>query len=553
VTTQALRRPGFFQHVLLLWWLRAAIGLNKGKTPNHALALASFLFSSAPALGLGATFYGVLQYGPIARSGMWPPFILNLLCFCSAAVWCTWPILSAGVDDHSELTRYAAFPISGVRLLFASSIASLFEPRSIVIYSPVVGAALGYAHLYRPESWLVLGLLFALYLILNAAWGRVGLHIVLNVLRQKRSAELIGGFFVVVLTACSFIPPIDASWLQNVGKQGIQALNMDLIGNAAHALARVPPGFFGAGVELLGAHRVFPALMRGVGMAAFALVGYAGAYRLLLAFHRGAGRAGPSGSERAERNAFASTNSRLSTLIVREALDLWKNPKARLLASVPFLLAILLKLISGRDLIVFFAGRTADGWLLGFLCLYGAVVMGSTFSQNMFAYDGHGMAVFLAAPMRLDEVMRAKNVVHGAAAILIALAVSAFYAVYFRTASWADWVCATAAVLAIVPVLLAAGNFLSLYFPVKFHATLKRRDRLPFAASMLGVAAASWGSAPFVLSLRADGRGGASWPSALTIAGCAVLAWVIYRALLPLALRQLEARREIVLRAVTRE
>ncbi|HEX4621040.1 MAG TPA: hypothetical protein VH208_05665 [Myxococcaceae bacterium] len=553
MSTQALRRPGFFQHVLLLWWLRAAIGLNKGKTPNHALAVASFLFSSAPALGLGAGFYGLLQWPPIARTEVWPAFILNLLCFVSAAVYSTWPILSAGVDDHSELTRYAAFPISGVRLLFASSVASLFEPRSIVIYSPVVGAALGYAHLHPPQSWLLLVVLFALYLILNAAWGRVGLHIVLNVLRQKRSAELIGGFFVVVLTACSFIPPIDASWLNNIGRQGIQALNIDLIDNAALAMSRVPPGFFGAGVELLGAHRLFAAILRGIGMGFFAVIGYAVAYRLLLAFHRGSGRAGPSSRDRAERNAFASTRSRLSTLIVREALDLWKNPKARLLASVPFLLAILLKLISGRDLIVFFAGRTADGWLLGFLCLYGAVVMGSTFSQNMFAYDGHGMAVFLAAPMRLDEVMRAKNIVHGAAAMLIALAVSVFYAVYFRTAALADWVCAMGAVLTIIPVLLAAGNFLSLFFPVKFHATLKRRDRLPFAASMLGVAAASWGSTPFVLSMRADGNGGASWPSALTIAGCAVLAWVLYRALLPFAFRLLQSRRELVLRAVTRE
>jgi ABC-2 type transport system permease protein len=204
-------------------------------------------------------------------------------------------------------------------------------------------------------------------------------------------------------------------------------------------------------------------------------------------------------------------------------------------------------------LFAYFLGPAADAWVLSSLCVYAAIVMVSTFSQNMFAYDGHGMAVFLAAPMRLDEVMRAKNIVHGAAAMLIALAVSVFYAVYFRTAALADWVCAMGAVLTIIPVLLAAGNFLSLFFPVKFHATLKRRDRLPFAASMLGVAAASWGSTPFVLSMRADGNGGASWPSALTIAGCAVLAWVLYRALLPFAFRLLQSRRELVLRAVTRE
>jgi ABC-2 type transport system permease protein len=547
------RRPGFFRHVLLLWQLRVSIGLNKGKTPNKALAAASFLFSASPAVGLALAFYRLLTYPQVARSLEWSQFFLNLLCFVSAAVWATWPILSAGVDDHSELSRYAAFPISGARLLFASSIASLFEPRSIVIYSPVIGAVLGYTHVHPPASWPMVAALFAAYLLLNAAWGRVGLHIVLNVLRQHRSAEMIGGFFVLVLTACAFIPPVDTSWLRQVGQQSIlTALNLNVLTNAAHALGRVPPGFLGTGVELLGVGQVAGAAIEGAGMMVFAALGYAVAYRLLLAFHRGSGRAGTPAAT-IERNAFATTKTRFSTLVVREALDLWRNPKARLLASVPFLLAILLRLISGQNLAIYAFQRTADAWVLGFLCLYGAVVMGSTFSQNMFAYDGHGMAVFLSAPMKLDEVLRAKNLVHGIAAALMAVAISLFYGVYFRRGHPLDWACSLLAVAGIIPVLLSAGNFLSLYFPVKFHATLKRRDKLPFAASMLGVCAASLGAAPFMLSLRADVDGGASWNSVAQIGLCAGLAWLTYRQLLPLALRQLELRREIVLRAVTRE
>jgi ABC-2 type transport system permease protein len=48
------------------------------------------------------------------------------------------------------------------------------------------------------------------------------------------------------------------------------------------------------------------------------------------------------------------------------------------------------------------------------------------------------------------------------------------------------------AMLSLLPVLLTAGNFLSLVFPVKFHASLKRRDKLPFIASMLGVIGVSF-------------------------------------------------------------
>jgi ABC-2 type transport system permease protein len=554
--------------VLLLWRLRLAIALNatapasglrpsagkagflRGSQPHRALAVGAFALSTAPAWGLGGAFYALMRWSPVASSSVWPAFVLNLLCFVCAAVWASWPILSAGVDDHSELSRYAAFPISGARLLFASSVASLFEPRSIVIYSPVAGAALGYLRGRPPSSWPLALALFVLYALLNAAWGRAGLHLVLNVLRGKRSAETIGGFFVVVLVVCSFIPPVDTRWLHNLGA-GLDAFDLTLIQNAAVALGRVPPGFFGAGLELLAAGRPLGALVRGAGMAFFAAVGYGLAYRLLLAFHRRTGRAGPARAA-GDQDPFARTRSRYTTLVVREALDLWRNPKARLLASAPFLLAILFRVTSGRDLVAFFAGPKADAWILGSLCLYGAVVMGSTFSQNMFGYDGQALAVFLAAPMRLDEVLRAKNRVHGLAAGLMGVSLCAFYVAYFRAARPVDVACALAAVATVIPVLLAAGNFLSLYFPVKFHASLERRDRIPFAASMLGVAAASLGSAPFVLALRAGGPLGASWLSALVIALCGAGAWAAYRALLPLALRLLEARRELVLQAVTR-
>ncbi|HEY1086479.1 MAG TPA: hypothetical protein VGE37_02250, partial [Archangium sp.] len=97
------------------------------------------------------------------------------------------------------------------------------------------------------------------------------------------------------------------------------------------------------------------------------------------------------------------------------------------------------------------------------------------------------------------------------------------------------------------------GNALSLTFPVKFHANLKRRDKLPFLASMIGIGAAGIGTWPFAAAMRLVGTTG---PSALTlglVAGAALVAWLVYFGTLPLAVGQLVARREFVLRAVTRE
>ena len=296
--------PGFLRHLLLLWGLRLNIGLNQGSGRSPLLAVGAFLLSSAPAWGLGVTFYGLMRLKTVAENDVWPFFILNLLCFVTTAVWVTWPIMSAGVDDHSELSRYAPFPISPLRLLIASTVASLFEPRALVFYAPLTGAALGYASVHPVRlKWFAL-LLYALFALLNAAWSRVGLHLVLNVLREKRSAELIGGGFVLFLVAASFIPPIDTSWLTAVGEGGIEKLDMRLIIDATLALGRVPPGFFGdALLELSYGYRR-NALADGVGLLVFTGVGLGVAYALLMRFHRNVGRGGASTKASGDTDPF---------------------------------------------------------------------------------------------------------------------------------------------------------------------------------------------------------------------------------------------------------
>lgn len=548
-----LRRPGFFSHLWLLWGLRLRIGANRGAPSRWWLSAAAFAFSSAPALVLAVTFFGLLQVPAVAESELWPDFIVRLLSFVTTCVWVTWPVLSAGVDDHSELSRYAAFPISSFRLMIASTVASLFEPRALVFYGPLVGASLGYVVTRPPAYPLLVGACFAVYVLMNAALSRVGLHVVLNVLRQKRSAELLGGGFVVTLVLASFIPPVDTSWLFNLGKAGVAAVPDTLVYDAALALGRFPTGYFAHALTMAWAQRPLRTMADLFWLSVFLGAALWMAWRLLQRFHEHTGRgSGFAGANRAA-NPFARTKTLFGTLVVREALDLWHNPRARLLAAVPFVLGILLKLLSGRDLFAFFLGATADAWFLGGLCVYGAIVLGSTFSQNAFAYDGHGFSAFLSSPVDLGLVLKAKNLVHAAAGALLAVAAGLFYVLYFGHGAALDVACALASVATLIPAVLTAGNFLSVVFPVKFHANLKRRDKLPFLASMLGVAAAGAGTSPMAWALRARGTLGPSLQTLGLVAGAAAVAWLVYWRSLPLAVTLLSKRREVVLQAVTRE
>lgn len=548
-----LKAPSFFQHLVLLWRLRLTIGLNRGDGKHRWFSVVAFLFSASPSLALAATFYGFMQHPVVTQSDAWGDFLVRLLLFVTSATWVTWPVLSAGVDDHSELSRYSAFPISSFRLMLVSTLASLFEPRSFVFYGPLVGASVGYLKNRPPESWLLVVIGFGAYVLFNAALSRVGLHVMLNLLRQQRSAELIGGGFLVSLVVASFIPAVDTEWLLHINEVGASAVPDTIIENAALALGRFPSGWFGHLLRANWAGRLDLAMADAFATVELTLVALVVAWGLLLQFHRHAGRGGSVSTSSRAANPFVRTGSTFSTLVVREAIDLWNNPRARLLASVPFVLSILLKLLSGRSLFVFLLGASADAWVMGGLTVYGAIVLSSTFSQNAFAYDGHGFTVFLASPVPLGDVLRAKNVVHGAIGFVMGGLVVAFYVPYFQAGSVIDVVCALLSVAALVPVLLTAGNFLSLFFPVKFHANLKRRDKLPFAASMLGLAAASIGTTPFAMAMKLVGKHGPTWVTAGLIAGSAVVAWGVYRLTLPVALKLLEQRRELVLRAVTRE
>lgn len=545
--------PNFFEHLWLLWGLRLRIGINRGSKLRAVLSVLAFLASSAPAFVLMLMFFSFMRLPVVRESDVWPAFILRLVCFVTTATWVAWPVLSAGVDDHSELSRYAAYPISSLRLMVASTIASLFEPRALVFYAPVVGAAIGYYPLFRLHHPTVVLFDFAAWVFFNAALSRVGLHAVLGVLRAKRSAEVIGTGFVVSLVVASFIPPVDTRWLTDLQTAGVAAVPDRVLEDAALALGRFPTGWFAQGFTEAAQGDYAGALGEGIDQLILALVALTVAWGLLIDFHRQAGRGGPVSSRSRDANPFATSTSVFTTLVAREALDLWNNPRARLLMAVPFVLGILLKLLSGRALFEFFVGRSADAWILAGLAVYGALVMTSTFSQNAFAYDGHGMAVFLAAPQRLGQILRAKNLVHAVAGVLLASAATLFYVTYFRHGSLLDVALSLTAVMGLVPVLLTAGNFLSVFFPVKFHADLKRRDRLPLVASMIGLSAAGLGFAPLASQLEAVGKAGPTLETLGVVAGAAVLAAGLYALTLPVAMRLLEARRELVLRAVTRD
>src|SRR5690606_31695481 len=219
-------------------------------------------------------------------------FVLALLGFVTCCIWFLWPILSAGVDDHSELSRYVHFPLPGARLLLASTLAAMFEPRTLFFSAPLVGATLGMLEIHPGVTLAYVVPLLLSYLLMCATLGRVGLHLMLNVLASKRSAELLGGGMVLFLVGASLLPPVDVQWLEDAGTLGLAALGPDFLERAAIALSQVPTGWFARGMVGLALGRPQTALWCSFGMSLVAVLSFWVAHRLLVRFHQGAVRGG---------------------------------------------------------------------------------------------------------------------------------------------------------------------------------------------------------------------------------------------------------------------
>lgn len=544
-------------HLALVWQLRLMTGSNRYRQlAGAAPALVGMIVLVAVGLGLGLGSYAVLSHPAIAASPRWSSFVLRLICFLVSTVFVVWPVLSAGVDEHSELSRFATFPIRPIELFVASSISGMVEPRALVFYPAVIGSALGYAA-QRPLPGLEAGFLITAFFVFNVAWGRAGLTLVLNVLRHRRSAEILGVLFLGGLFLASLAPPVDMTWLRSLFEEGGALAGLDKVDDkfvvaTSAALARIPPGGLAVGLEALARGNPQRAFVELLGLLFWAGLGFALAFWLLVRFYRGTARPAKPREERL-RGRSRARDGALWALLDREASDFIRNPKARLLCSVPFFLCILLRLVHARDLAAAGLGPAADAWLVAVLCSYAALVVGANFAQNVFAYDGAGLALLWAAPVPLRTLFVAKNAVHALGTFIVAVALTAVYAVYVHPLGLFEVGVGLLAPLAQLPVLLASGNFLSVLAPRKFHASLRRRDRPPALATFLGLAAALLAMTPTGLVLRSL-EGQRPGPGhLLALAATAILGWVLWALALPRAVTLLEGRRETVLRLVMRE
>lgn len=542
--------PVAWRQMLLLWKLRAMLArgaLGKGRASLPALAGLVTLAIVSVLTSRGAWL--LFTHESVATDPPLTLFLLLLVGFLTSTLWAMWPVVTATVDDAAEIARFASFPIAPERLFIASLVASLVEPRALPLWGALAGSSA--AMVSQGAAWPVAAVATLGLALCSAAWGRAGLHALLDVLRSRRSAEAMGAGLLLLLFAAAFVPPPDLSWLKGL-TGGAPQVDSRLLAGATFLFTVVPTGGWAWALRSSALAQPWGVFAFLCSLAMATALGTTVAWLLLARFHRHAGRALPrAGAPSSSARAFGTTSLFL-VLVEREVRDVLLNPRVRVMAALPFFLTILLKLVGARALAEAALGGQADAWLMGGVAAYGALVLGGGLSQNAFGYDGHGATLLMAAPVPPSMVLRAKNVVHAGSALLLSLALIAFYSVLIATPpAWAlVAACATAPWQALW--LVSVGNVLSVLLPVRFSPSLKRRDRPPPASVAAGLVAAMIAVLPGSLLLRSFAPHEPPWPALVAMWLCVPAAFWLRGASEKLAMRLLSTRRSQLLRALTR-
>lgn len=512
------------------------------------------------AVGLGVGSYLLFATVPaVAASRIWRAFFLGLYCFLMGVFWVLWPLVAAQVDEAYELGRYLHYPVRPARLYLIQTTVGLAEPSVIFFYPALLGAGLGLAQTMEPGAFATTGLMVC-FALMNVAVGRALLSLFLNVMRSRRSAEILFAAFLGTLGVAALLPPVDASWLFSQLESMATASPEELgeILRATGAVTDTPPGWLAYGLRAAAMGHTSTAAATALGMVTVGAVAWLAGLVLLKRFYRG-GRDlfGASRRPAATSSARPRPGWRLpglsdatSAVLQKELRTLTDNPKGRMVFAVPFFLLILLKVVGAPQLLQYLWGPTWAATLLALLGLYVLAVLAGQFFVAGFGYDGQGVRLVFLTPAPTDAWLRGRNLAQAAFATaqLLGLALAIF--------GLLPGTCATGLALPIfgfpfgLLVLLTVGNLVAASHPQRYHLSLARRDR-PQGAAFVAVL----GGLAFV-SLTTGGALALAalthLPTPATLAPLPLVGALIYRLLLPVATRWTATHRERIITAIAR-
>lgn len=471
------------------------------------------------AIGLGAAAWAFVSKG----TATW----LALLLWSIFLFWQLFPVMATAFTESTDSTVFLRFPLSYRAYVVTMIVYGAFDIATALGSMWLCGILIG---ITIADITLALwsALVLIIFALVNILLARTIFTWIERWLAQRRTREIMGVFFFLLVIGLQFIGPLMSRYGKS-SKPGITQFGQEL--SPAQRIS--PPGVAAQAISLFHEHRLGSAGYLGL------LAAYGATFIWLLHIRLRAQYLGESWSETA-----ASNSSRPQKQSVRPG---WRIPglPAPIIAILEKELRylsrsgpVLFTLVMPAVMLAVFrfggSGRSGGGVLEhapNFAFPIGAayaVLVLTNLVYNNFGADGGGIQFLFASPVRFRQVVLAKNLAH-TTVLLMELLLVWLSVVFLHDVPPVNITAATlAGILFVVPVNLAAGNLLSIYSPKKIEYGTFGRQRAAQTTVLISFIVQIFVSSVVAFLFLSASRFGGYWGSALVLAILAAIAFAGY-------------------------
>ena len=467
--------PGISRQVALVAGLRWRLFRNALRKTSEWLDLIALLLAST--LGglfvAGAGFgLGVAAHFLVARGHV------ELLALPMLAVFAFWqflPVMLATSTTGFDFRNFLRFPLRYPAFFLLSLAYGLSDPAAVGSLLWLACITTGIV-LARPEllPWTLL--VMVVFAAVNLVLSRMVFSWLERLMARRRSREAMIALLLLLLLSVQLFSAVGARVEKRVKPYA---------GVALAALRLTPPGLAGKAVGDAAQGNAASAIASTAGLLAYSMAFGWLLHRRLWAQYLGEDLGetqAPSAPGASARPAvlpgsFGSSwlPGRVAAMFEKEFRYLFRNSMAALQLVLPLILILLLSFSFARPR----PGRTGTSQLPPELVFPAAAaymfLILAPLAQNSFAYDGRGVQLLLAAPVRFRDVLLGKNLVFGMIIAAETVLVWLEIAFLFRPPDVLFTITTIAALLFATLLNCVIGNWLSLQFPRRFEFGSYRR------------------------------------------------------------------------------
>jgi ABC-2 type transport system permease protein len=488
----------FFATIAWLRW-RMFVNALRGKGAVSEVVVRFLSYPILAVMILGPSFGAGFGAWYFVSHGM--DAYLAIILWVIFALWQFIGVSTSATGPSFDLNSLARFPIRYRDYLLMRISFGLLDPPTLAGIGCLLAMCLGIA-IAAPALFPWAATMLLLYAVCNVLFSRMIYTWMERWLAQRRTREMITALILVGSLAIQFV----SQYIQRFSATGHHAPPSPWMLQSGHALLAInwllPPGIAAFSIEQMHGGDTALALAAFAGLLAYTLLFLVVLHVRLYAQYRGenlseapaarsaARKARPAQAIRAGNQAasgFALLPATVAALLVKELrLLIRSGPKLYALVMPVFVVFLFSFRSAGLDQAGVRSGNLST-YLFSYGCAYLQLIFVG-FMYNALASDGAGVQFYFIAPLRIREVMLAKNLLIGCI-LVIEVALIYIASKLLSAHSPTPLVAATLAWTAFAFLLnISIGNVRSLVSPKAVDASKVRRQNVSPVNSFISLA-----------------------------------------------------------------